>query len=88
MLLGTENGWPLLFAITAVPAIFQLVVLPLCPESPNHLLIREGNELAAQRGWIDYLFIFFYRGAQAKFSGVTGILIYAINISHTNRDVP
>merc|ERR1711988_1481950 len=35
--LGTEQGWPLLLALTIVPAIFQLATLPFCPESPKYL---------------------------------------------------
>merc|ERR1719427_1033837 len=46
--LGTEDGWPWLLAITAVPAVFQLVTLPFCPESPKYLLLDKDDEMAAQ----------------------------------------
>merc|ERR1719244_961259 len=46
--LGTEDGWPWLLAITAIPAIFQLATLPFCPESPKYLLLDKDDEMAAQ----------------------------------------
>lgn len=48
--LGTESQWPVLLAITVVPALLQLATLPLCPESPKYLLLTRGQELEAQRG--------------------------------------
>ena len=48
--LGTENGWPWLLAITAVPAVFQIVTLPFCPESPKYLLLDKDDEMAATKG--------------------------------------
>jgi len=52
--LGTEDGWPWLLAITAVPAILQLATLPFCPESPKYLLLDKDDEMAAQSalGWL------------------------------------
>ncbi|XP_045541284.1 solute carrier family 2, facilitated glucose transporter member 1-like [Papilio machaon] len=49
VVLGTEWGWPLLLAVTAIPAIIQCVTLPFCPESPKYLLLNKGQELHAQR---------------------------------------
>jgi hypothetical protein len=51
--LGTEDSWPVLLAITAVPGIFQLATLPICPESPKYLLLSKGQEMDAQRGMAD-----------------------------------
>jgi MFS family permease len=48
--LGTEDGWPWLLAITAIPAIFQLATLPFCPESPKYLLLDKDDEMAAEAG--------------------------------------
>jgi len=48
-LLGTESLWPLLLGLTAAPAVFQLVALPFCPESPKFILIVKGKEIEAQR---------------------------------------
>ncbi|XP_041983888.1 solute carrier family 2, facilitated glucose transporter member 1-like [Aricia agestis] len=48
-ILGTETGWPILLAITIVPALVQCCTLPLCPESPKFLLLNRGAELKAQR---------------------------------------
>ena len=49
-MLGTEDGWPWLLAITAIPAILQLATLPFCPESPKYLLLDQEDEMAAQTG--------------------------------------
>ena len=49
-ILGTEELWPLLLALTGAPAIFQLLTLPICPESPKHLLINKEKHIEAQRG--------------------------------------
>ena len=42
--LGNEYGWSILFALTIVPGLFQLVTLPFCPESPKFLLLDRGDE--------------------------------------------
>ena len=49
-LLGTESQWPVLLCMTIVPAIFQVVTLPFCPESPKFLLLGKGKDMEAQRG--------------------------------------
>ena len=49
-LLGTESLWPVLFAVIVVPAIFMVVTLPFCPESPKHILIIQKKDVAAQNG--------------------------------------
>uniref|UniRef100_A0A914E3Z7 Major facilitator superfamily (MFS) profile domain-containing protein n=1 Tax=Acrobeloides nanus TaxID=290746 RepID=A0A914E3Z7_9BILA len=48
-LLGNDDWWPVIFAFTIVPAIFQLVTLPLCPESPKYNLIVKANIDQAER---------------------------------------
>lgn len=48
--LGNESGWPILLGLTAVFAVFQLIVLPFCPESPRYLLLYKDNEKAAKSG--------------------------------------
>ncbi|CAH1176086.1 unnamed protein product [Phaedon cochleariae] len=48
-ILGTEALWPTLLAMTIVPAIFQIVTLPFCPESPKYLLLSKGSESQAQK---------------------------------------
>ncbi|XP_063965728.1 solute carrier family 2, facilitated glucose transporter member 1-like [Lytechinus pictus] len=44
VVLGTDKWWPLLLGLTAVPAVYQLIVLPFCPESPRYLLITKNEE--------------------------------------------
>ncbi|XP_069188411.1 solute carrier family 2, facilitated glucose transporter member 1 isoform X2 [Procambarus clarkii] len=48
-ILGTVELWPLLLALTGLPAIFQLAALPVCPESPKFLLINKDEPVASQR---------------------------------------
>ncbi|XP_020950940.1 solute carrier family 2, facilitated glucose transporter member 7 [Sus scrofa] len=58
-ILGNPTGWPVLLAITGVPALFQLLSLPFFPESPRYTLIQKRDEETAQqalrrlRGWAD-----------------------------------
>jgi len=47
--MGTEELWPYLLAIILLPAIFMVVTLPICPESPKYILTGKGQELEAQR---------------------------------------
>nr|XP_023017429.1 solute carrier family 2, facilitated glucose transporter member 1-like isoform X1 [Leptinotarsa decemlineata]XP_023017430.1 solute carrier family 2, facilitated glucose transporter member 1-like isoform X1 [Leptinotarsa decemlineata] len=47
-ILGTDTLWPTLLAMTIVPAIFQVITLPFCPESPKYLLLSKGNESQAR----------------------------------------
>ncbi|XP_035230757.1 glucose transporter type 1-like isoform X1 [Stegodyphus dumicola] len=47
-ILGTERGWPFLFGISVIPAVLQLLILPLCPESPRYLLISKQQESLAR----------------------------------------
>jgi len=47
-LLGTDEGWPYLLGIAVFPSILQLILLPVCPESPRYLLISKGQEQAAR----------------------------------------
>ncbi|CAL7952480.1 unnamed protein product [Xylocopa violacea] len=53
-ILGTADQWPLLLCLTIVPAIFQVITLPLCPESPKYLLLTKGKDMEAQRAlsWV------------------------------------
>ena len=55
-ILGDDGLWPLLFALIAVPAIIQIILLPFVPESPKYLILTredfEGGQeaLAKLRG--------------------------------------
>lgn len=48
-LLGNAERWPLIFAFTVVPCIFQLITLPLCPESPKYNLINKNKPDQAEK---------------------------------------
>ncbi|XP_071839935.1 solute carrier family 2, facilitated glucose transporter member 1-like isoform X2 [Apostichopus japonicus] len=43
-----NTGWPILLALTAVPSIIQLFILPFCPESPR-LLFMKGKEVKCRQ---------------------------------------
>ncbi|XP_053213492.1 glucose transporter type 1-like isoform X3 [Panonychus citri] len=47
-ILGTKDGWPFLLGIAIIPAVLQLLLLPMCPESPRYLLISRGQLLDAR----------------------------------------
>jgi len=36
-ILGTNEGWPVLLGLAICPAILQLLLLPVCPESPRYV---------------------------------------------------
>ncbi|KAH7669974.1 sugar transporter, partial [Aphelenchoides avenae] len=46
---GNETYWPLIFAFSAVPSLFQLSVLPFCPESPKYSLVVKGSVEQAEK---------------------------------------
>ncbi|XP_006873158.1 PREDICTED: solute carrier family 2, facilitated glucose transporter member 7 [Chrysochloris asiatica] len=58
-ILGNPTGWPVLLAITGIPALLQLLTLPFFPESPRYTLIQKGDEETARQalrmlhGWAD-----------------------------------
>ena len=48
-ILGTNDGWPVLLGLAICPAILQLLLLPICPESPRYLLITKQCEEEARK---------------------------------------
>lgn len=48
-LLGSDLLWPLLLALTIIPAVLQSIMLPFCPESPRYLLIVLNKEEEARK---------------------------------------
>ncbi|XP_075801438.1 solute carrier family 2, facilitated glucose transporter member 7 isoform X1 [Microtus pennsylvanicus] len=48
-ILGNTTGWPILLALTGVPALIQLLSLPFFPESPRYTLIEKGDEETARQ---------------------------------------
>ncbi|XP_034456928.1 solute carrier family 2, facilitated glucose transporter member 3a [Hippoglossus hippoglossus] len=51
-LLGSDKLWPLLLALTVVPAVVQCILLPFCPESPRFLLINLNKEEEARKALV------------------------------------
>lgn len=50
VILGTKEGWPFLLGVAFIPAVLQLLLLPLCPESPRYLLISRDRVTEARYG--------------------------------------
>ncbi|XP_051576929.1 solute carrier family 2, facilitated glucose transporter member 3-like [Myxocyprinus asiaticus] len=48
-LLGSQDLWPLLLALTVLPAVLQSVMVFFCPESPRYLLINLNQEEEARQ---------------------------------------
>ncbi|XP_075965186.1 solute carrier family 2, facilitated glucose transporter member 3 isoform X2 [Anarhichas minor] len=51
-ILGSDTMWPLLLALTILPAILQCIMLPFCPESPRYLLISLNKEEEARKALV------------------------------------
>uniref|UniRef100_A0A673FN96 Solute carrier family 2 member 3a n=1 Tax=Sinocyclocheilus rhinocerous TaxID=307959 RepID=A0A673FN96_9TELE len=51
-LLGSDKLWPVLLALTVLPAILQCLLLPFCPESPRYLLINLNEEEQARKALV------------------------------------
>ncbi|KAG7269331.1 hypothetical protein CRUP_006689 [Coryphaenoides rupestris] len=51
-LLGSEDLWPLLLALTILPALLQTALLPFCVESPRYLLISLNQEEDAHKALV------------------------------------
>ncbi|XP_063799174.1 solute carrier family 2, facilitated glucose transporter member 5 isoform X2 [Pseudophryne corroboree] len=58
-ILGNTKGWPILLALTGIPAVLELIFLPFFPESPRYTLLHKEKEEQAKkdlrrlRGWED-----------------------------------
>lgn len=52
-ILGTNDGWPILLGLAVCPAVLQLILLPVCPESPRYLLITKQWEEEARKGMFE-----------------------------------
>ncbi|XP_078498432.1 solute carrier family 2, facilitated glucose transporter member 5-like isoform X1 [Lissotriton helveticus] len=48
-ILGNPEGWPILLALTGIPAVLELLILPLFPESPRYTLIQKHNGERAKK---------------------------------------
>uniref|UniRef100_A0A3P9LVM4 Solute carrier family 2, facilitated glucose transporter member 3 n=1 Tax=Oryzias latipes TaxID=8090 RepID=A0A3P9LVM4_ORYLA len=51
-LLGSDELWPVLLALTILPAVLQSIMLPFCPESPRYLLIVLNKEEEARKALV------------------------------------
>ncbi|KAF4100660.1 solute carrier family 2, facilitated glucose transporter member 3a isoform X2 [Onychostoma macrolepis] len=51
-LLGSDKLWPVLLALTVLPAVVQCILLPFCPESPRYLLINLNEEEQARKALV------------------------------------
>ncbi|XP_068425750.1 solute carrier family 2, facilitated glucose transporter member 3 [Clinocottus analis] len=51
-ILGSDTLWPVLLALTILPAILQCILLPFCPESPRYLFIVLNQEEEARKALV------------------------------------
>lgn len=49
-MMGTDELWPYLLAVSGIPALLQFVALPFFPESPRYLYIDKGDTEGAKQG--------------------------------------
>ncbi|KAM7421006.1 hypothetical protein PAMA_015279 [Pampus argenteus] len=52
ILLGSDTLWPLLLALTALPAVLQSIMLFFCPESPRYLVINLKQDEDARKALV------------------------------------
>ncbi|KAI5734822.1 hypothetical protein M8J77_010792 [Diaphorina citri] len=48
-ILGTDEGWPVLLGLTILAPFLQLILLPVCSESPRYLLMNKMWEEEARK---------------------------------------
>ncbi|XP_029948132.1 solute carrier family 2, facilitated glucose transporter member 9-like [Salarias fasciatus] len=48
-ILGREDMWNVVLSLPAVFSVVQVVVFPFLPESPRHLFIEKGDEVACKK---------------------------------------
>lgn len=61
-IMGSEEMWPYLLAVSGIPAILQFVTLLFFPEAPRHLYIDKGDTEGCKKGryWEHGLKHFFF----------------------------
>lgn len=61
-IMGSEEMWPYLLAVSGIPAILQFVTLLFFPEAPRHLYIDKGDTEGCKKGryWEHGLKQFFF----------------------------
>ncbi|XP_046670186.1 solute carrier family 2, facilitated glucose transporter member 1-like isoform X4 [Homalodisca vitripennis] len=47
--MGTADLWPILLIVCVLPAVFMVLGLPFCPESPKYLLTQKSKDEKAQK---------------------------------------
>ncbi|KAK7443983.1 hypothetical protein BaRGS_00040431, partial [Batillaria attramentaria] len=50
--LGNAKHWDLLLGLTFAPCLIQVILLPICPESPRYLLITKQRENQARESLV------------------------------------
>lgn len=58
-IMGTQNLWPYLFGFGFIPAVIQILLTPLFPDSPKYLLITMMDEERARKS------VLYYYGTEA-----------------------
>ena len=47
--LGNQAQWPLLLGFPVLPAVLQLILMPLSPQSPRYVFLDRRNESKAEK---------------------------------------
>jgi len=50
--LGSEDNWPILVSLTAIPAVIQAILLLFMPESPRFLILDKKDDEAGKKALI------------------------------------
>jgi len=50
--MGNDTLWPYLLGVALLPAAFQMITMPCCPESPRYLLLKQRKERQAKTALI------------------------------------
>ena len=48
-MLGSQENWPILVSLTAVPAVIQAILLLFLPESPRFLILDKKDDEAGKK---------------------------------------
>lgn len=92
-ILGTNEGWPVLLGLAICPAVLQLLLLPVCPESPRYLLITKQWEEEARKGKSNILVdmsrpsCFLKRGTPKELFQITSSILSALRRLRASNQV-
>lgn len=75
--LGVDALWPVLMAVNALPALFQLLTLPFFPDSPRYLLIDKKDKEGCIKG--KEIVFWHWNHLQLKWKTASSVLILVLS---------